>query len=102
MNDFSLPPTDGAIWPPNVMVARARVARSLAASAIVTGSSDPLAMESYRSWIMVSLLLGDVSVEDAVASLGRAEMIYDHNVSVMATLNPLEDPWPPSQTAATP
>jgi hypothetical protein len=85
-DDLSLPPTDGTIWPPDVMTARARFGRSLAASAIVTGSCDPAALETYKRWLMVSVLLGDTDTDMAAASLVRAEQLFARNLD--ATKNP--------------
>ena len=84
-DDLSLPPVDGTIWPPDLMTARARVGRSLAASAIVTGSVDPVALETYKRWLMISVLLGahEAGVDMADASLVRAEQLFQINLNAL-------------------
>jgi len=82
-DDLSLPPVNGTLWPPDVMTARARVGRSLAASAIVTGSTDPAALETYKRWLMISVLLGDTGIDMADASLVRAEQLFQINLNAL-------------------
>jgi hypothetical protein len=81
---------------PDIMVARARVARSLASSALVEGSVDPSTLASYTHWLAVSVLLGDVDIDVAAHSLDRARQVFDANLynaaQVVKRLTPPHNP----------
>lgn len=68
---------------PEHLLAQAHVARALAASLLVGGTTDPDVMVSYRRWMATSRLLGDIGEEEAATCLIRAEAIFVSNCAGM-------------------
>jgi len=75
-------------------VTQARIGRALAASLLVEGDRDLATLALYKRYLTASLLLGDITVDEADASLNRARTVYATNIGKVARSAATKDPTP--------
>jgi hypothetical protein len=72
----------------------ARLARAHHAGMLSEGSVNPEDLAAYKHWITVSLMLGDVTRDEAEASIERAENVFEANCDHFPVPHKPKDPPP--------